>query len=305
MRAFWSGDIELGIIPIPVKMYTATKDLTPQFHQLHDACGTRISLVRRCDHCKRDLAWEEIVKGHEVAPGEYVPFTKEELAELQEFDGKGVIKILHTVKLTGVDPLYLDSPYYLAPGSKRVQMYNLLREELARTGLVAIGTVALRTRPKMCMIAPHADLLALTTMHYAAEIIDAKEIVPPAVVLREQDREQTRLLLSSMEDEFHPENHSDEYLKKLMGAVQEKVEDGQTVEGGPPSEGTKPKGGDEVLDLGELLARSIKQQAARKKGGAKAANDEKAEKPKVEDPPKPKAKGKKEREGHTPSRRAS
>ena len=44
MRAFWTGDVELGIIPIPVKMYTATKDLTPQFHQLHDVCGTRITL---------------------------------------------------------------------------------------------------------------------------------------------------------------------------------------------------------------------------------------------------------------------
>src|SRR5579864_487182 len=83
MRAFWSGEIAFGLVTIPAKLYTATKDLTPQFHQLHRECGTRISLVRRCPKCSRDLAWEEIGKGYEVSKGEYALFTKEELAKLK------------------------------------------------------------------------------------------------------------------------------------------------------------------------------------------------------------------------------
>ena len=82
MRAFWSGEIAFGLVTIPAKLYTATKDLTPQFHQLHKECGTRISMVRRCPKCSKDLAWEEIGKGYEVAKGEYALFTKEELAKL-------------------------------------------------------------------------------------------------------------------------------------------------------------------------------------------------------------------------------
>jgi len=325
MRAFWTGDVELGIIPIPVKMYTATKDLTPQFHQLHDVCGTRITLARRCSKCERDLAWEEIVKGHEVAPGEFVAFTKEELAGLSDFDGKGVIKILHTMKLSDVDPRYLDAVYYLAPSSKRVQMYNLLRDEMGKTGLVAIGTVALRTRPKLCMLTPAANLIALTTMHYAAEIVDASELVPPVVPLRPQDQSQARALLESMVEEFHPENHTDEYVKKLMVAVQEKVESGETVEGGEKSGG----GGGDVVDLGELLKRSLDAQARAKgktktKGAARsneaappsgagevapktkgAARSSEAAPPSGAGEAAPKPKKGKEREGHTPSRRAS
>jgi hypothetical protein len=56
MRAIWSGEIAFGLVTIPAKLYSATKDLTPQFHQLHKECGTRIQLVRRCPKCSRDLA---------------------------------------------------------------------------------------------------------------------------------------------------------------------------------------------------------------------------------------------------------
>jgi len=91
MRAFWSGEIAFGLVTIPAKLYTATKDLTPQFHQLHKECGTRIQLVRRCPKCHRDLAWEEIGKGYEVGKGEYALFSKEELAKIEGDDTAGAI----------------------------------------------------------------------------------------------------------------------------------------------------------------------------------------------------------------------
>ena len=321
MRSFWSGELVWGFIQIPVKLYTATKELTPQFHQLHGACGTRISMVRRCDKCQKDLAFEEIVKGHEVAPGEYVAFTKEEIAELNEFDGKGAIQILHTVAPSGVNPVFLDTTYWVGPASKRANAYITLRDELTAGNLVAIATVALRTRVRLCLLAAQAGLITLTTLHYAAEVVEAKEIVPPDIVVREQERTAARALLVSMTDDFRPESHNDEYVKKLLAAVQEKVEGGQTVDGGSPMGGAAPGG--EVVDLAEMLERSIRaRDAANKAAGkgspGKADNDAKPEAPKAEGkadndakPEAPKAegkgkgKGKKEREGHTPSRRAS
>ena len=76
---FGAGEIAFGLVTIPAKLYSATKDSTPQFHQLHKECGTRISLVRRCPKCARDLTWDEIGKGYEVSKGEYALFSKEEL----------------------------------------------------------------------------------------------------------------------------------------------------------------------------------------------------------------------------------
>ena len=98
MRAFWSGEIAFGLVTIPAKLYTATKDLTPQFHQLHKECGTRINMVRRCPKCNRDLPWDEIGKGYEVAKGEYALFTKEELAKLDGDDTGGTIEIVEFVE---------------------------------------------------------------------------------------------------------------------------------------------------------------------------------------------------------------
>ena len=100
MRSFWSGEVTFGLVTIPAKLYTATKDLTPQFHQLHKECGTRITMVRRCPKCNRDLPWDEIGKGYEVSKGEYALFSREELAKLDGEDGGGAIEIVEFV-----DPL--------------------------------------------------------------------------------------------------------------------------------------------------------------------------------------------------------
>src|SRR5208283_2165674 len=94
MRAFWSGEIAFGLVTIPAKLYTATKDLTPQFHQLHKECGTRVTMVRRCPRCNRDLSWDEIGKGYEVSKGEYALFSKEELSKLDGEEAAGTIEIV-------------------------------------------------------------------------------------------------------------------------------------------------------------------------------------------------------------------
>ena len=111
MRAFWSGEIACGLVTIPAKLYTATKDMTPQFHQLHKECGTRIQLVRRCPKCHRDLAWEEIGKGYEVSKNEYALFTKEELAKLDGDEAGGSIEIVEFVDPLEVDLAYVEKSY--------------------------------------------------------------------------------------------------------------------------------------------------------------------------------------------------
>src|SRR6202022_362087 len=106
MRSFWSGEIAFGLVTIPAKLYTATKDLTPQFHQLHKECGTRITMVRRCPKCNRDLPWEETA---------------------------GTIEIAEFVDPLEVDLAYVEKSYWVGPGSKNVRGYDLLRSVLAET----------------------------------------------------------------------------------------------------------------------------------------------------------------------------
>ncbi len=58
MRALWSGEIAFALVTIPTKLYAATRNLTPKFHLVHKACGTRVQMVRRCPKCEVDLSWD-------------------------------------------------------------------------------------------------------------------------------------------------------------------------------------------------------------------------------------------------------
>src|SRR5271166_3063226 len=164
MRAIWSGEIAFGLVTIPAKLYSATKDMTPQFHQLHRECGTRISMVRRCPKCNRDLAWEEIGKGYEVGKGEYALFTKEELAKLEGDDTAGAIEIVEFVDPLDVDLAYIEKSYWVGPGSKNVRGYDLLRSVLAETKRVALAKVKIRTRTRLALLRSRGRLFSLDMM---------------------------------------------------------------------------------------------------------------------------------------------
>jgi DNA end-binding protein Ku len=280
MRAFWSGEIAFGLVTIPAKLYTATKDLTPQFHQLHKDCGTRITMVRRCPKCNRDLPWEEIGKGYEVSKGEYALFTKEELAKLDGDETGGTIEIVEFVDPLEVDLAYIEKSYWVGPGSKNVRGYDLLRSVLDETKRVALAKVRLRTRTRLALLRPRGRLFALDMMRFAEELLSGDELAPAEQKEPSAREKQLALhLVDELSGPFDPAKHPDEYRTAVLAAVDEKVEAGQVARdttaeqeaAAAPAAAT----GAQVIDLAELLSRSIK--ATAKPGPAKAKGDEEAE----------------------------
>jgi DNA end-binding protein Ku len=278
MRAFWSGEIAFGLVTIPAKLYTATKDLTPQFHQLHRECGTRISLARRCPKCARDLAWEEIGKGYEVSKGEYALFTKEELAKLEGDDAGGAIEIVEFVDPLGVDLAYIEKSYWVGPGGKNLRGYELLRAVLEETRKVGLCKVKLRTRTRLALLRPRGRMYSLDMMRFAEELVPADEIAPGQGKEATPREKQLALhLVDELTGPFDPAKHPDEYRSAVLAAVDEKVEAGELArdtseEGERPAPGVAT--GAQVIDLAELLSRSIK--VANTPGPAKAMPDEAA-----------------------------
>jgi DNA end-binding protein Ku len=284
MRAFWSGEIAFGLVTIPAKLYTATKDLTPQFHQLHKECGTRVTMVRRCPRCNRDLAWEEIGKGYEVSKGEYALFSKEELSKLDGEEAAGTIEIVEFVDPLEVDLAYVEKSYWVGPGSKNVRGYDLLRSVLAETKKVALAKVRLRTRTRLALVRPRGRLFSLDMMRFAEELVSGEELAP-AEQKEPSPREKqlAQHLVEELSGPFDPARHPDEYRNAVLAAVDEKVEAGEvareTASEGETAATATPGAGAQVIDLAELLSRSIK--AAGKPGPAKAkeaSDEEKQEK---------------------------
>jgi DNA end-binding protein Ku len=279
MRAFWSGEIAFGLVTIPAKLYTATKDLTPQFHQLHKECGTRVNMVRRCPKCSRDLAWDEIGKGYEVAKGEYALFTKEELAKL-DGDGAetaGTIEIVEFVDPLEVDLAYVEKSYWVGPGSKNVRGYQLLRSVLDDVKRVAVAKVKIRTRTRLALLRPRGRLFSLDMMRFAEELVPGDEIAPAEGKDANPREKQLALhLVDELSGPFDPAKHPDEYRSAVLAAVDEKVEAGEVARdstaGEAPAAAAAPSaGGAQVIDLAELLSKSIK--VAAKPGPAKAKDE--------------------------------
>lgn len=276
MRAFWSGEIAFGLVTIPSKLYTATKDLTPAFHQLHKECGTRISMVRRCPKCAKDLAWEEIGKGYEVSKGEYALFSKEELAKIEGDDVGSTIEIVEFVDPLQVDLAYIEKSYWVGPGGKNVRGYDLLRSVLEETKRVALAKVKLRTRTRLALLRPRGRLFSLDMMRFAEELVPGDELAP-AEQKEPSDREKQLALhlIDELSGPFNPAKHPDSYRNAVLAAVDEKVEAGQ-VSREEQTEAAAPEAkGAQVIDLAELLSRSIK--AAGKPGPAKAHSQEEHE----------------------------
>jgi DNA end-binding protein Ku len=297
MRAFWSGEIAFGLVTIPAKLYTATKDLTPQFHQLHKDCGSRITMVRRCPKCNRDLPWDEIGKGYEVAKGEYALFTKEELAKLDGDDTTGTIEIVEFVDPLEVDLAYVEKSYWVGPGSKNVRGYQLLRTVLDDVKKVALAKVKIRTRTRLALLRPRGRLFSLDMMRFAEELVPGDEIAP-AEGKESSDREKQLALhlVDELTGPFDPARHPDEYRSAVLAAVDEKVEAGQvardTTSGEAAAEAaTETGGGAQVIDLAELLSRSIKGAAKPGPAKTKGSDEQKAE----EKPEKAKGAPKKKR----------
>jgi DNA end-binding protein Ku len=293
MRAFWSGEIAFGLVTIPAKLYSATKDMTPQFHQLHKECGTRITLVRRCPKCNRDLAWEEIGKGYEVAKNEYALFTKEELQKLDGDDSGGAIEIVEFVDPLAVDLAYIEKSYWVGPGGKNVRGYDLLRSVLEDTKKVALAKVKIRTRTRLALLRSRGRLFSLDMMRFADELVPGDEIAP-AEQKPPSDREKQLALhlIEELSGPFDPAKHPDEYRSAVLAAVEEKIEAGQVAKdtAEPEAPAQPAAAGAQVIDLAELLSRSIK--AANGPGPAKAKTAEAPAEEKAADKAKPAKKAK-------------
>jgi DNA end-binding protein Ku len=245
-------------------------------------------MARRCPKCQRDIEWGEIGKGYEVAKGEYALFTKEELAKIEGEDAAGGIDIVEFVDPLEIDLAYIDKSYWVGPGGKSARGFELLRDALAKTKKVALAKVKIRTRTRLAILRPRGRLFSLDMMRFADELVSDEEIVLPDSK-KPSDREMDLALdlVSTLSGPFDPAKHPDEYRVAVEAAVEEKVAADEVArdESGAAEEAPAAAGG-KVIDLAELLSRSLKK--AEPKGGVKKAAAAAKDEPVEAKPKKPK-----------------
>jgi DNA end-binding protein Ku len=269
-RSMWKGAISFGMVTIPVRLYTATSEKDVRFHLLHDKCHTRIKQQRYCETDDEVVAWNDVVRGYEVGPNEFV------IMEEADFENVPIatthaIDISDFVEAAEIDPIYYDSTYYIEPEEIAAKPYALLREALKDTARVAIAKVALRQKEQLATLRVNDEgVIVLETMYYPDEIRPTEELEIPSTRVKIADKEldMAKSLVDMLSGPFEPEKYKDDYREALMGVIEAKAE-GKQVKAPPPGPG-------KVTDLMSALRASIEAAKAGRDGAKAEADEEKA-----------------------------
>lgn len=178
MRAIWSGAIGFGLVNIPVKMYSAIQESTLDLDMLDKHDNANIRYARVNERTGEEVAWGDIVKGYKLN-NKYVVLHEEDFAKASPKKSQ-LIEIEEFVALESIDTVFYEVPYYLAPTEGGDRSYALLRDALADSGKVAIGTYVMRAREHLCALSSREDAIVLYRLRFAEEIRDTSELDLPA-----------------------------------------------------------------------------------------------------------------------------
>jgi len=268
------------LVSLPVKLFSAARGETVSFNQLHKSDHSRVKQVLFCQVEDKPVPRSELVKGYEYEKDKYVVVDDEEIKKMAPSTAR-TMEILEFVKTSEVDPVYLESSYYMAPDEAGEKPYALLFEGLRRSGYVALAKIAMHNREHIVVIRPGAKGMILHTMYYADEVRQIEEFRTDTSLIKDKELELANTLIESLAAPFEPEKYHDAYRENIMAMIKAKVEGRQLVEA-PAAEKLAP-----VVDIMEALKMSLAQ-AKKPVQSAKAASAEQLPIAGVEAPAKPK-----------------
>ena len=269
----WKGHLSFGLVSVPVRLFTAARSESLSFNQLHKSDNSRIKQVIYCQTEDKPIPRNEIVKGYEYENGKYVVVEDEEIRKVAPKTAK-VMEILEFVKADEVNPVYLESSYYMGPDEGGEKPYALLFEALKETGFYAVAKIAMHNREHIVVVRPGERGMILHTMYYADEVRSSEEFRTDTSKVSEKERALAKMLVESLAASFEPEKYHDTYRDNLKKMIEAKVEGHKVVE--TPEAHVAP-----VIDIMEALKKSLEARKPPVKATAASAESEaEAEAPK-------------------------
>lgn len=276
-RALWKGAISFGLVHIPVALHTATSEQGVNFDWLDKRTMDPVGYKRINKKTGKEVSKEDIVKGIEYEDGQYVILSPEEISAAYPKTTQ-TIGIETFVGADDIPFIYLERPYYVVPINKGEKVYALLREALSRTKRVGIARVVIQTKQHLAALMPSGPLLILNLLRWSDEIRSTKSLsVPPegteAAGISDRELKMAEQLVTEMSSTWNPEDYRDSFRDEIMKLVEEKAKKGEIQAVSRPEEAEGVRAGAQILDLTELLQRSLKgskKEEPEKDTGAKA-----------------------------------
>lgn len=269
MRSIWKGHIRFSLVTIPIRIYNAVDtEETIRFNQLHKEDNGAVGYEKKCKKCGKSLTNEEIVKGYQFEPEQYVIVSPEDLAKIK-LNSTRVIEIEGFIDAGEVHPTLFEAPYLAGPdGPVAAKTYTLLSEALKASRKVGLGKVVLRDREETVMIAPLDGGIMLYKLRQPNEVRKMEGV--PQLERKEVNKDELKLsisLVESMASSLKELDLTDRYRDALREMIDAKIA-GREIVTAPDEE--KP-----VVDIMTALKQSIEQTKAKKKPMERARGTEK------------------------------
>ncbi len=261
----WKGHLTFGLVSFPVRLYSAARGESIHFNQLHKHDGSRVKQILYCQAEDKPIPRSEIVKGYEYEKDHYVVVEDEEIKKVAPPSAK-VMEILEFVETAQVDPIYLETSYYMAPDEAGEKPYALLFEALKQTGRVGVAKIAMHNREHIVILRPGKNGVLMHTMYFSHEIRSVDEFRTDTSLVKEKELALAANLVEALAADFEPDKYTDTYRDNLLKMIEAKKQ-GEEVVATPEPQQAK------VVDIMEALKASL---AAAKKPPQSAASEEPA-----------------------------
>lgn len=228
MRAIWTGAIGFGLVNIPVRIFSATKESNLDLDMLDKKDHARIRYQRVNEGTGREVAWENIVKGYDYN-GKYVVLTDEDFEKASPEKTK-IIEIAEFVNENEIESIFFETPYFLEPQKSGEKAYVLLREALKKTGKVGLGTYVMRNKEALCVLKPMDKAIILNKIRFAQEIRDINELnIPGKESIKPPELKMATALIEQLTAPFNIAKYKDNYTDELLKLIHAKAK-GKKVE---------------------------------------------------------------------------
>jgi len=262
-RAIWNGAISFGLVNVPVALYPASQDAGIDFDWLDKRSMDPVGYKRINKRTGREIKGDDIVKGIKQEGGDYVVLSDEQIKAAYPKSTQ-IIEIESFVKAAEIDFVLLEKPYYLEPSGKGGEkVYALLRESMREAGVIGIARVVIHTKERLAALIPSGPALILNTIRWASEIRPLSELKLPAdgksaATLKPGELKMAARLISDMTSKWKPADYTENFSEAVQELVNRKVKAGETASVTPVEDGSKEERSSNVIDLTELLAKSLK-----------------------------------------------
>jgi DNA end-binding protein Ku len=270
----WKGHLTFGLVSFPIGLFSAARSETINFNLLHKDDHSRIRQVTYCQAEDKPVPRSELVKGYEYEKDHYVEIEDEDIKKVAPKTAK-VMEILEFVKAGDVDPVYLESSYYVAPDEGGEKPYALLFQALRESSYYGVAKVAMHNREHIIILRPGAKGILSHTMYYQDEIRQVEEFRTDTSLVKDKELAMAKMLISALEAEFEPQKYHDDYRENLQKMIEAKI-DGRKVVATPETH-IAP-----VIDIMEALKKSLAEKrkpALAATAAAVAGHEEMAEAP--------------------------